>query len=182
MNTTTTPENDQLPATEGERTIWTGTPSHLINLPLYLLWAAVFVGLIALGATMWTSMQLNLAPVTIWILCALAAVPLLAIVWKWLVLASTRYELTTQRLRLRTGVLNRRLEEIELYRVRDYRLEQPFYMRLFGLANITLESADKSTPSIMLKAIPRGEHVREEIRTHVEESRRRRGVRDLEVN
>ena len=188
MNTTTNnnataPVDHDTPlATAGERPVWSGTPSQLINLPQYLLWGAIFAGLVALGSIMWTSMQLNLSPAMIYALCAIAAIPLIVMGWKYLVLANTRYELTTQRLRTRTGVLNKHLEEMELYRVRDYRLEQPFYLRLFGLANIRLESSDRSTPSILLRAVPRGERVREDIRTHVEEARRRRGVRDIEVN
>ncbi|HKQ83829.1 MAG TPA: PH domain-containing protein [Steroidobacteraceae bacterium] len=181
MNTTTTDRDIPL-ATGGERTIWTGTPSHLINLPQYLLWGAVFVALIVLGMTMWNSMMLNLPHGMVWLMVAFATVPLFIIAWKWLVLANTRYELTTQRLRTRTGVLNKHLEELELYRVRDYRLEQPFHLRLFSLANIILTSADRSTPIIVLRAVPRGETIREEMRTYVEESRRRRGVREVDLD
>jgi membrane protein YdbS with pleckstrin-like domain len=185
MNTTTNNngtapvEQDPPLATAGERPVWSGTPSQLINLPQYLLWGAIFAALVALGSTLWTSMQLNLSPPMRYALYVIAAIPLVIIGWKYLVLANTRYELTTQRLRTRTGVLNKHLE---LYRVRDYRLEQPFYLRMFALANIRLESSDRSTPSILLRAVPRGERVREDIRTYVEEARRRRGVRDIEVD
>lgn len=184
MNTTTqTPADRETPvATAGERTVWTGTPSQLINLPHYLLWGAVFLGLIALGSRLWTSLTLNLPEPALWVLYAVAAIPLLIMGWKWLVLANTRYELTTQRLRTRTGVFNKHLEELELYRVRDYRLEQPFYLRMFSLANITLQTADRTSPNLMLRAVPRGEQIREEMRTYVEEARRKRGVREVEVD
>lgn len=182
MNTTTSTTDRDIPlATAGERTVWTGTPSHLINLPQYLLWGAIFVALVTLGVTMWNSMMLNLPHGLVWALVAFATLPLFVIGWKWLVLANTRYELTTQRLRMRTGVLNKRLEELELYRVRDYRLHQPFHLRLFSLANIILQSSDRSTPTILLRAVPRGEMIREEMRTYVEEARRRRGVREVDV-
>lgn len=179
MNTTT--ERDPAVDNAAERTVWEGSPSHLINLPQYLLWGAVFAGLVTLGTIMWNSMVLNLPPALVWTLCVLACIPLLVIAWKWLVLANTRYELTTQRLRTRTGVLSKHLEELELYRVRDYRLEQPFHLRLFSLSNITLQSSDRSSPTIVLRAVPRGETIREDMRTYVEEARRRRGVRELDV-
>ena len=38
--------------------------------------------------------------------------------------------------RVTYGILNRQTEEIELYRVRDYKLTQPVRLRLFGLGNI----------------------------------------------
>jgi uncharacterized membrane protein YdbT with pleckstrin-like domain len=165
----------------GERSVWQGTPSQIINLPQYLLWLAIFGVLIVVGMALWDAMVLNLLPPLLWALCALAAVPLFVIAWKWLVLANTRYELTTQRLRTRTGVLNRHFEELELYRVRDYRLEQPLHLRLFSLSNLTLETSDKSHRHIVLRAVRGGQAMREDLRTHVEEARARRGVRELDV-
>jgi phosphoglucosamine mutase len=113
--------------------------------------------------------------------CVLAAVPLAIAAWKWLVVATTEYELTTQRLRTRRGVLNKHLDELELYRVRDYKLEQPFFLRLFSLSTVILQTSDKSNPVLVLKAIPRGDSLREEMRTYVEEARTRRGVREVDM-
>jgi uncharacterized membrane protein YdbT with pleckstrin-like domain len=182
MNTTTTPTERAVPDTSpAERTVWRGTPSHVINLPQYLLWGAIFAALVAIGMQMWDSLTLNLPPALLWLLCALATIPLFVIAWKWLVLANTQYELTSQRLRMRTGVLNKHLDELELYRVRDYKLEQPFHLRLFALANIVLQTSDRSSREVVLRAVSRGESIREEMRTYVEEARMRRGVREVDV-
>ena len=78
-------------------------------------------------------------------------------------------------------MLNKRLDELELYRVRDYNLEQPFWLRLFSLANITLRSSDTSHPVIVLRAIREGEHVREQIRKYVEECRVKKRVLPLDL-
>lgn len=114
----------------------------------------------------------------------LCAVPILIPVaaWKWLVIRCTGYELTSERLRLRHGVLNRKVEQLELYRVRDYRLEQPIWLRPLGLAHVILTTADQSHPVIHLRAIAEGEALMEKLRTAVEACRARKGVRDLEVN
>src|SRR5215213_10492146 len=95
---------------DSEALTWTGSPSQVLNVPVYVVCA---------------------------LLCWLI-VPIFYAVWRWLVLKNMRYELTTERLKLRQGVLNKRLDEVELYRVRDYRLEQPLLIRIFGLSNITL--------------------------------------------
>lgn len=179
MNTATSPAASSPEALE--RTLWTGTPSQWINFPQYVLWLSVFVVLIALGVMMWESMQVTLPAAMLWALVIAAFIPLFVIAWKCAIVATTQYELTTERLRTRWGVFNKHLDELELYRVRDYRLQQPFFLRLVSLANITLQTSDRSHATFTLRAISSAESVREQMRTHVEEARRRRGVRELDI-
>ncbi|HEY9531654.1 MAG TPA: PH domain-containing protein [Burkholderiales bacterium] len=136
-----------------ERELWRGTPSQLVNLGWYILWLLLF-----------------------WLV-----IPLFILLWQWLVIRNTVYELTSERLKLRSGVLNKHLDEVELYRVRDYKLEQPFFQRLFGLGNIVLQTSDRSHPSVRLRAIRDGEQLYERVRAAVEECRARKGVRELDV-
>lgn len=104
----------------------------------------------------------------------------LIILWKWLVIKNIKYELTTERLRTRHGVLNKKTDELELYRIRDYKLDQPFFLRLFSLGNIVLQTSDRSHPEVTLKAIPNGEELREQLRTHVEACRTKKRVREVD--
>jgi len=106
-----------------------------------------------------------------------------AILWtvRWWMNRTTVYELTTQRLKIRSGILNRRLDELELYRVKDYVLEQPLLLRFLGLGNVTLVTSDASTPSIALRAIAQAEDVRELLRNAVQTERDRKRVRELDV-
>lgn len=137
-----------------EEVVWTASPSQVLNIPVYAVCGLLF-----------------------WLV-----VPVFIAIWKWLVLRNVRYELTNERLRIRQGVLNRELDELELYRVRDYRLEQPFILRLFSLGNITLRSSDTSHPVIVLRAIRDGEAVREQIRRHVEDCRVKKRVLPLDMD
>lgn len=163
-----------------EKSVWQGTPSQLINTPQFLLWGAVFIVVLVAGILGMSSMDsVSAAVIVIFVLALLA--PVAIVVWKWLVVANTQYELTTQRLRTRTGVLNKHLDELELYRVRDYKLEQPFLQRVFSLSTVVLTTSDKSNPLLVLKAIPRGDTLREQMRTYVEEARMRRGVREIDM-
>ena len=139
-------------ATE-ERTVWQGTPSQVINLGSFIL----------LGLFFWL------------------VIPLFVILWKWLVVKNMKYELTTERLRLRHGVFNKKLDELELYRVRDYKLDQPFFLRIFSLGNIILQTSDRSHPTVVIQAVPEAENLREQLRTYVEACRTRKGVRELDV-
>ncbi len=92
----------------------------------------------------------------------------------------TRYEVTTQRIIFHTGVFSRQREELELYRVKDYRVVAPFLYRIFGLENVILETSDRTTPEVTLRAVPAGENLFEKIRTHTEAARDRKRVREVD--
>ena len=75
------------------------------------------------------------------------------IVWKdrkrtflGLPLSFTVYKLTEEKLMIETGFLNKKEEEVRLYRVLDLTLNRPLGQRLFGLGTIHCCTADKSTP------------------------------------
>lgn len=169
------------PPSEPERTVWEAGPSQILNFGQYLLWGIVLVVLAAAGMLLASSMN-TASSLVVALACLPALVPLVIVIWKWLVVANTRYELTTQRLRTRCGVLNKHLDELELYRVRDYKQEQPFFLRIFSLSNIILQTSDRSNPVVTLRAIPRGDSLREQMRTYVEAARLRGGVREIEVD
>ena len=136
-----------------EQVVWTGSPSQLVNTPVFIVCALL-----------------------VWLI-----VPLFVAIWKWLVVRNIRYELTSERLRMREGVLNKHLDEVELYRVRDYRLEQPLYLRIFSLGHITIRTTDTSNLVIVLRAIADSEGVLERVRRHVEDCRARKNVRALDM-
>ena len=92
----------------------------------------------------------------------------------------TIYELTEERFREKTGILSQKIEDLELYRVRDYTVEKPFIMRLFGLVNLTLITSDKTNPKIYLYAIRNVESVRDVFRKNVEATRKQTGTKEVD--
>lgn len=136
-----------------EETIWSGHPSQVLNFWIYVVCGALFF-LIA---------------------------PLLVALWEYFKLRSIKYEISTERLRITTGMFSRSFEEIELYRVRDYRLEQPFLLRMFHLYNIHLVTSDKSTPTVTLEGIADGPALRDTLRKHVERMRKEKGIREIDM-
>jgi uncharacterized membrane protein YdbT with pleckstrin-like domain len=127
------------------------------------------------------SQWINLGPYVVCVLLCWLIVPVGIGISLWLRTRCTRYALTTERLRISTGVFTRTVEEIELYRVRDTSLVEPLLYRLFGLATILITTSDYSAPHVRLVGVPDGEAVREALRRHVEASRQRQGVRDIEM-
>ena len=112
------------------------------------------------------------------------------IIWSWtlfvpiIIYLKTRftvYEVTDQRIKLKTGILNQEIDECELYRVRDYKIVKPFFQRIFGLGKIELVTSDRSNSSINLNGIKNPENLYDLIRDNVEKIRRKTGTREIDV-
>ena len=156
-----------------ETVLWRGTPSQWTNLGVYCL-------CLILSASIVTAYFL-LSPRQPLILVGLA-LPLVWAVCRWIATSSQRYELTSERLKVTTGLFSRRTNELELYRVRDYSVVEPFWLRLVGCGHVVLATADRSTPQTVLHAVPHVAALKDQIRIHTERMRQRRGVRDLEID
>ena len=116
-----------------------------------------------------------------WALCVLL-LPIPWAVWKWLSVRANRFTLTTQRMRVESGVLQQHVNEVELYRVKDTELTRSFVQRALGLGTVTVVSSDESVPRLVLPCVHEPQLVREQIRDHVEKVRKARGVRELDVS
>lgn len=158
------------PAPPTEVSLWKGHPSQWVYFWFYAL--CVLLAAAALGGIPFTG---GLSAIGL-------VLPLGMWLWRWFVNRATTYELTTQRLRILRGILNRRLDELELYRVKDYVLEQPIFLRMLGLGHITLVTSDATTPTVSLRAIGNAFDVREKLRTAVQIERDRKRVRELDVD
>jgi uncharacterized membrane protein YdbT with pleckstrin-like domain len=101
---------------------------------------------------------------------------------RWIATRCQRYEITSERVTITTGLLSRRTSELELYRVRDYSVVEPFWLRLVGCGHIVLATSDRTNPQITLHAVPHARNLKDLIRTHTEQMRQRRGVRELDID
>jgi hypothetical protein len=90
---------------------------------------------------------------------------------------STRFEITTQRVRIERGVFSKSRQDTELYRIDDIALEQPLGMRMVGYAVLYLRSTDRSTPEIRLYGVPGLAVLADTLRECALRERERRGVR-----
>tara|TARA_B100001109_G_C18731052_1_gene411981 strand:+ start:152 stop:550 length:399 start_codon:yes stop_codon:yes gene_type:complete len=92
----------------------------------------------------------------------------------------TKYELNSERLKIKKGILSQNIEETELYRVKDYSIFKPFFLRLFGLGHLVLTTSDKNNKYVQLSAIKDVEKIKDIIREHVEKSRKRTGTKEVD--
>ena len=83
----------------------------------------------------------------------------------------TKYRLTREKLYIETGFLNKREEEVRLYRIMDLSLRRPLGQRIFGLGTIHCCTADKSTPEFDILRIKNATEVKETLSDMVEQQR-----------
>jgi uncharacterized membrane protein YdbT with pleckstrin-like domain len=135
---------------EEEQIIWEGHPSHIKDLGFHLL-------------------CLLLAPLVI---------PLGLSVRRCLDTHFRRYGITSERLQVTTGILSKHMHELELYRVQETSIHQPFFLRLFRLANLEVTLGEPDKPPIVIRAVPEARELRERLRACVETMRDRKHVHE----
>lgn len=90
------------------------------------------------------------------------------------------YEISQEEIRIKRGILNRNHEFVELYRVKDYSLNQPLVYRFFGLGNLTLFTSDRTHPVFTLRAIGEPEKKYQLLRELVERNRKEKHVFEVD--
>jgi len=171
INPATPPPPPAASAT-GEEELWRGHPSQVLILKLYFLWA-----IILLGTVFAVTVRRELWPLPF----ALGLIAFVQIVLRNLRLRSIEYVVTTQRVRVVSGLFNKDIQEIELFRVKDTMVHQRFFLRLFGLGTITILSGDAHNPQLVLNGVPHAVELRERLRQEVMVLRQRYGVREMDV-
>ena len=117
------------------------------------------------------------------LLLCLVGIGLIVVLIKWFQNLATTYELTEDRLILHRGIVNKSLDEIELYRVKDVRVEFSLIAQWAGIGTIVLESSDETTAGqpLIMADIEGAPARREKLRELVNAARRLRGVREFDM-
>lgn len=89
---------------------------------------------------------------------------------------TNKYVLTTERLRVESGMMRKRSESLDLWRVKDVSVKKSMTQRTRKCGDVEVTSADPSTPKLTLAWIPNPDDVAEEIRRAAREARKRHGV------
>ena len=138
-------------AQPGEDTIWEGRPG-------WRAWALAWIG----G---WL-----LLPVLV------GAVMLVAV---WLRTKSKRWRLTSRRIETETGWISKRVDTLELWRVRDVEFRQSLVDRLAGVARILVTAHDGSSPAFEIRGVPGNRAIYDSLMTAVMQARTQLGVLNL---
>ncbi len=151
-----------------EQTIWEGSQSQVLNFGIF-----ISIGIISIIIIMLSILFFPIAAV-------LVIIPLVYLFIKWLTVRNHRYKVTTERIFYTTGIFSKKTEALELYRVRDVDMYEPFWQRIFKLGNIALTTSDKTAMNFLLKAVPHPNELMNNIRKNVELRRDVKRVRGVE--
>lgn len=99
---------------------------------------------------------------------------------KFLTIRTTTYSITRGRLICSYGILSKTVDELELYRVKDYQMTQSFFQRIFNVGMVKLITSDKTHPTIVLGAIKDPAGTMDMLRSLVEDLRTEKKVREFD--
>jgi hypothetical protein len=80
---------------------------------------------------------------------------------------SVTYTITNQRITVIKGLLSTQVEEIELYKVKDQKIEQSLIEKATNVGNVIIYSIDPSTPVIKIEHVENPMQVKDIIRNAV---------------
>lgn len=127
-----------------------------------------------------SSQAIHVIAYVIYFLFCWLVFPLVIAFYIYLQTKHTIYVVTNQRLRVYSGIFIKRIDDVELYRVKDTIFLQPFIMRWFDLSNIQLITSDATWGDAMIEGVTNGRMLREKIRSIVEVVREQKGVREVD--
>ena len=101
-------------------------------------------------------------------------------VWCGLPWTFTKYELSRDKLVIKTGFFTQNQDEVRLYRVLDLSLKRSLTQRMFGLGTIQCHSVDKTMKNFEIKNIKNSENIKNQLSDLIEEARRSNRVSSRE--
>lgn len=113
----------------------------------------------------------------------LTAIALAIVAWKWLANLTATYEVTPDRLIIHRGIFVKSIDEVELYRVKDVRLDFTLISQWADLGTISITSSDETTRTtpLIMPDIDGAKARRETLRTLVDTARQKRRVREIDM-
>jgi uncharacterized membrane protein YdbT with pleckstrin-like domain len=118
------------------------------------------------------------------LLLCLVGVGLIIILVKWINNLATIYEITPERLIIRHGIFNKSIDEIELYRIKNIRIDFTLINQLADIGTISILSSDETTRDapLVIPHIEAARRRREELRVLVDAARQKRHVREIDMH
>jgi uncharacterized membrane protein YdbT with pleckstrin-like domain len=114
---------------------------------------------------------------------ALSIAALVILLVKWVQNLAAKYEVTEERLIIRRGIIMKSVDEIELYRIKDVRINFSIINQLAGIGTISVASSDETTREgdLVIPEITRAQERREHLRRLVDTARQKRRVREIDM-
>lgn len=111
----------------------------------------------------------------VWVAVSLS----LVLLYRLIYLRRTRYYIGSEQIISKHGVLSRKTDYMEQYRIVDFVEHQSFMQQLCGLKTVRIFSTDRNTPQLDLVGIRRNLDVVRLIRERVEYNKLKKGIYEI---
>jgi uncharacterized membrane protein YdbT with pleckstrin-like domain len=125
---------------EGERILWQGRPSWRAQISFFVIWIPLALLPVIIAAFLSAGDQDTGLPFWQWLLISLALI-VGVVVWDAVRRYATLYVVTTQRLRVRRGILARQEQTARFERVQNVNISQSFLDRMLKVGNVEFDTA-----------------------------------------
>jgi membrane protein YdbS with pleckstrin-like domain len=119
-----------------------------------------------------------------WLPLLLTAIALAIVAYVWLRNLAATYEVTEERLVIRRGIFMKSIDEIELYRIKDIRLNFSLVNQLADIGTLGIASSDETTRGgdLVIPEVAQARERRETLRRLVDTARQKRRVREFDMH
>jgi hypothetical protein len=148
---------DKVGATE--ETLWEGQTSGKSFLVRSIVGEAFTAAWVVLAVATWGFGYSNLTILSYAFGSVILVFWLLTGLKMFRIIHSHNYRLTTRRLFVRTGLLSRRIDQIELLKVKDVFVQQSLLGKWIGVGHVVVISSEMTLPRATLYGIDRPRHV-----------------------
>jgi uncharacterized membrane protein YdbT with pleckstrin-like domain len=159
-----------------EEIIFSGRPSQVINLPAYL--KGIIGAIIVLAACLYTATRWPVpwyAPLIALVIIAVS------VVLAYLRTACTEVIIDTARITCRQGILSRRVDSLELFRIQDVMSLHPWWQRPFGIGTVVALTSDSNNPHWRLPGMRDAEQLRDSLNRAAIALRDTKGIREVNM-
>jgi len=151
-----------------------GSPSWKAQFAAHLGAGALVVGGLALGILLRTHWLQEMTVAA----AAGGALAVLGMIWLvslWLA-RFVHYRITTRAIDRESGIIGKRIETVQLWKVKDIEFQQTVFDRMLGLARIRVYTQDVTSPTFEIWGMPGSRQVFDRLKDALEIARQSRNV------
>lgn len=110
------------------------------------------------------------------LICITFGIYLVVLAVRCLKIMKTEYTITDKRIRISEGFIGSTENQVDLLRVKDYRVHRTALNRMMGIGDVIISSTDTSSPTLRLQGIAQPLNVKEQILAAAEARKDEKGL------
>jgi uncharacterized membrane protein YdbT with pleckstrin-like domain len=100
-------------------------------------------------------------------------------IYRVLLIRSNVFNVSKEQIVHENGLFSKNVEFLEMYRIKDYNISKPFFMRLIGTMVVTLTTSERPNKIFTMKGVPSSQFVYS-LRNLVELQRKNKRVYEVD--